>query len=372
MRAERALGAAEVEAIEPAQNPSLVLTHQQTLHGPTDRETVVGVELPFSISGRRGVLRDAARARQHAIDARARIDLFETALDFREAFALAVVEHERSMVMAQQQKSLEALARALEQLTARGEIAQYDVARHRAEVRLHARALASARARAGAAHRRLSRWLGEPMQAPPSTAALARTRLVPEQITQHPKLAMLRETSRAAGLESAAARRRWIPDPGVFAGYRQVASGAETGHGVSVGLQFPLTISEHGQGASSRARAEQQLADAHASRLERELAQELSVAVASLRALEAALEQAEAGVADTERLEQSAAALYSAGEASITELLDAYRTRENAALDRLVALEELLAARLAVMRAAGKQFEPELDAICGSQKEQVR
>ena len=367
-RAERALGAAEVQAIEPLQNPSLVLTHQQTLSGPPDRETVVGAELPFSISGRRGLLRSAARAKQRASDARAKADLFEMALGFREAFAVAVVERERSEVMAQHQKALEELARVLEQLTARGETAQYDVARHRAEVRLHARGLAGARVRAEAAQRRLSRWLDAPADGPLNTAALAQIHPMPQRVSQHPEIAALRETSQAAGLESDAAARRWIPDPEVFAGYRQVASEAGTGHGLSLGLQVPLTLFEQGQGASTRARAEQQLADARAARLERELSHELLAAAATLPPLEAALNQAEASVADTERLKQNARALYSAGEASITELLDAYRMGENAALDRLAALEELLAARLAVMRAAGKQFEPRLDASCGGQE----
>lgn len=371
-RAERGLGAAEVHAIEPAQNPSFVLTHQQALSGPTDRETIVGAQIPFSISGRRGLLREAARAKQRASEARARADLFEMALDFREAFALAVVEHERAFVMAQHQQALEVLARALEQLTTRGETAAYDVRRHQAEVRLHARALAGARARAEVAHRRLSRWLDGPTGGPWSSAELAQTRLVPQQASQHPEIAVLRGTSRAAGLEGDAARRRWLPEPEVFAGYRQVASGAETGHGLSLGLQFPLTFFEHGQGAATRARAEQQLADARADRLERELSSELAAAVASLAPLEAALTQAELNVAETEQLEQSARVLYSAGEASITELLDAYRTGENAALDRLVALEDLLAARLAVMRAAGKQFQPELDRTCGADEKATR
>jgi len=371
-RAERALGAAEVRAIEPLQNPSLLLTHQQTLSGPTDRETVVGAELPFSISGRRGLLRSAARAKQRASDARARADLFEMALDFREAFAFAVVEHERSVVMAQHQQALEELARVLEQLTSRGEAAQYDVGRHRAEGRLHARALASTRVRAEAARRRLALWLDGPIDGPLNIGALAPTRVVPQQVSQHPEIRVLHETSLAAGLESDAAGRRWVPDPQIFAGYRQVASEAGTGHGLSLGLEVPLTFFEHGQGAATRARAEQQLADARAVRLERQFSQELSAAAATLGPLEAALKQAELSVTDTEQLKQNARALYSAGEASITELLDAYRTGESAALDRLQALEELLAARLAVMRAAGKQFDPQLDASCGSQENPSR
>jgi outer membrane protein TolC len=59
--------------------------------------------------------------------------------------------------------------------------------------------------------------------------------------------------------------------------------------------------------------------------------------------------------------------LYSAGEASIAEVLDAYRTAEDAQLDRLAVLEDLVAARLDAMRASGTQFDPELDVACRKQ-----
>jgi outer membrane protein, heavy metal efflux system len=372
-RAERGVGASELGAIEPLQNPSLVIEHQQTLSGPSERETVIGAEIPLVLSGRRGLLRDAARARQRVSDARASADLLGTALDFRTAFALAVVEQERAAVMQEQQKALEELSTALQQLTARGEAAAYDVRRHQAEVRLHARSLAAARARAQTAQRRLAHWLDEPTDAALLTSAgLAQAPVTPNQKNQHPEVTALRGTAQAASFESDAARRRWLPEPEIFAGYRQVAAGDVTGHGVALGLKLPLTFFEHGQGASTKARAEQRLAEARADRLERELDRELGAASASLQALEAALQQAQQNVAETAKLKESARILYGAGEASITELLDAYRTGESAALDRLTALEELLAARLAVMRAAGKQFVPELDASCGSQGNAVR
>jgi outer membrane protein, heavy metal efflux system len=372
-RAERGVGAAEVGAIEPLQNPSLVVEHQQNLSGVNERETIIGAEIPLVLSGRRGLLRDAARARQRVSEARASADLLATAIDFRTAFALAVVEHERAAVMQEHQKALEDLSNALQQLTARGETAAYDVRRHQAEVRLHARSLAAARARAEAAQRRLAYWLDGPADAALlTTAGLARAPMAASQKNQHPEVMALRGTAQAAGLESDAARRRWVPEPEVFAGYRQIAAGDLTGHGIALGLKLPLTFFEHGQGASAKARAERSLAEARADRLERELDRELAAASGSLRALEAALQQAEQNVAETEKLKESARVLYGAGEASITELLDAYRTGESAALDRLTALEELLAARLAVMRAAGKQFDPELDASCGSQGKAVR
>jgi cobalt-zinc-cadmium efflux system outer membrane protein len=367
--AERSAGAAELGAIEPAQNPSLVAQHQQTLDGPSERETVIGAEFPVPWSGRRGVMREAARERQRAAQARASADDLSTALDFRQAYTVAVVEHERLRIMAAHQTSLQDLSTALAQLVARGETASYDVRRHQSEVRLHARALASVKARAQRAARRLAYWLGGPPDAALLTSnSLSRAPLASGERTSSPAVLALRAEARAAALESDAAGRRWVPEPELFAGYRQVASGDATGHGVSLGITLPLTVFERGQGAAARARAERTLFEARAARLARELETERRAADESLQALEAALREAEQIEVETERLKESARVLYGAGEASITELLDAYRTGENAALDRLSALEELFAARLSVMRAAGKQFDAVLDASCGSRQ----
>jgi len=371
--AQRGVGEVEVGAIEPLRNPSLVVEHQQTLQGLNERETIVGAEIPVPLSGRRGVLRDAARARQKASNARADADTLETSLDFREAYTEAAIEQSRVLVLRGQQKTLESLTSVLEQLAARGESAPYDVRRHRAEVRLHARTLASAEVRAGAAAQRLTIWLDQPVDVESlvldanvgSSAARA-------DKSQHPDVEVLRSTAQAAGLEAEAERRRWAPEPEVFAGYRQIGAGDQIGHGVSLGLSIPLTFFEHGQGASSKARAERVLAEARAERLQRQHDAELGVAVTRIRTLEAALREAEQTVKDASELMDGARRLYGAGEASIAEVLDAYRTAENAALDRVAALEELLAARLAVMRASGKQFDSELDAACGSRGGAVR
>jgi cobalt-zinc-cadmium efflux system outer membrane protein len=371
--AERGLGEAEIGAIEPLQNPSLVVEHQQTLQGFDERETIVGAQIPVALSGRRGVLREAARARQRVSNARADADTLETALDFREAYTEAGIEQARVLVLREQQKTLESLTSVLEQLAARGESARYDVRRHQAEVRLHARTLASAEVRATAAAERLAIWLDQRVEAASLVAdANAGASTARAETSQHPDVVVLRSTAEAAEREAEAASRRWVPEPEVFAGYRQVGAGDQTGHGVSLGVLVPLTFFEHGQGAASKARAERVLAAARAERLQRRHQAELRVAVTRGKTLEVVLREAEQTVKDAAELMDGARRLYGAGETSIAEVLDAYRTAEKAALDRLTALEELLAARLAVMRASGKQFDPELDAACGSRGGAVR
>lgn len=49
----RDAGAADVGAAEVLPNPSLVVQHQQTLGGPPDRESAVGITVPLGLGGRR-------------------------------------------------------------------------------------------------------------------------------------------------------------------------------------------------------------------------------------------------------------------------------------------------------------------------------
>jgi outer membrane protein TolC len=56
--------------------------------------------------------------------------------------------------------------------------------------------------------------------------------------------------------------------------------------------------------------------------------------------------------------------LYAAGEASITELLEAYRVAEEAQLAELALTEHVALTRLQLMRASGTMFDAELDRHC--------
>ena len=67
---------------------------------------------------------------------------------------------------------------------------------------------------------------------------------------------------------------------------------------------------------------------------------------------------------DALALRNKATQLYAAGEASITELLEAYRVAEEAQLAELALAERLALTRLALMRAAGSMFDADLDRQC--------
>lgn len=71
-------------------------------------------------------------------------------------------------------------------------------------------------------------------------------------------------------------------------------------------------------------------------------------------------------VAEAASLQTMSVTLYTAGEATLTELLDAYGAAEQARLARIELAEEIARARLARMRAAGTLFQPALDQACGA------
>jgi cobalt-zinc-cadmium efflux system outer membrane protein len=364
-KAARANGDAEPGAIEPIRLPSLVLEHQQTLEGPRERESIAAIAIPLALGGRRGSLKDAAVARRGASHARADADAFETALQFRRAYASTSLEAARLGVLQRQQQALESLTKKLEQLAARGERSNYDVRRQQMESTLHARTVSESELKLTRARAELAIWLGRPLD----DASLADqgswlSPITHAAVSEHPELAALRADARASAAESEAARKRWVPELEAFVGYRQIADEVRTGHGVSLGLTVPLTFFEHGAGAATKAHAEQALFEARVAREKRQQSIEASAAIAHTKALAVVLAQSERTLAATRGLTEGALQLYNAGEASIADVLDAYRTAENAELARIEVLEDLMMTRLQAMRAAGTQFDRNLDAAC--------
>ena len=373
-RAEQLQGEAAVAAADVLPNPSLVVEHQQTLRGPSDRETTVGLSVPLGLGGRRFVLQDAAQARREQALANARATRFEAALAFREAYAAAALDAARLDVLTQQQASLDALTTKIQGLARGGENAGYDLLRQATQARLHRRLVASMQARATASRTLLEAWTGEAVTLPAvDPAKLAggtqAQGAAPGSLGAPSSQARARgldAAARASALEAEAARRRWVPDVEIFAGYRVLSSAdSRTGHGISLGLTIPLTFFDHGQGEAAQAEAARAVAEASAAGLRRESGALAKAATARLGILEASAADLDRAVADGAALEAQAGKLYAAGESSIAELLDALRAAEEVRLARIDLLEELVLARLARMRALGTLLDATLDKACG-------
>jgi cobalt-zinc-cadmium efflux system outer membrane protein len=363
-KAARFRGEAEVTAAGVLPNPSLVAEHQRTLTGFEERETIVGLSVPLGIGGRRFLLQDAAAARREQARADAAATLFESALAFREVYARAVADQARVDVLAEQQAALDALSVVIQGLARGGEAAGYDLLRQKTQSRHHRALLESARSRALASRALLEIWLEGEVQVPSGGDTPRAPGASFARETKTPALRSLEASARASSVEASAERRRWVPDLDVFAGYRAVSAGNDTGQGISLGLTLPLTFFDHGQGEAARAEAERELALARANVLRREQRAAVKSARVRLATLEMALAETDAATNDAAAVQIKAKQLYAAGESTITELLEAFRMAEDVRLAKLDVVEEMAHARLALMRAAGTMFDAKLDGVC--------
>lgn len=372
-RAQLLAGAAQVTAAEVLPNPSLVAEHQRALTGATDHETTLGVSVPLSLSGRRSLSQDAARAHAEQAAFSATGTLFEGAIEFRRAYAAAVLDRARVAVLTEQQALLDALSATIDGLAKGGEAAQYDRLRQRVNARLHQRAVDVAAARARGSLALLEAWLG-------TTILLADTPILElaggptadarglgGALAQHPSLAALQAEQRASALDARSARRRWVPDLTLFGGYRTTTVEAATGHGISLSLGVPLTFFDHGQGDASVAEARRARAAAEEEQLRRRYGGRLQAAAAQLEALTKSIADLASISADASSLLEQTSQLYTAGEATLTELLEAFRASEEARVGVIELAEELVSLRLERMAAAGTQLDAALDEACGNQ-----
>jgi outer membrane protein TolC len=368
-RAERIRGEAEVSAAAVSPNPALVASHQRALNGPTDAETIVGLSVPIRVSGRRSLLQDAARARREQAQADAHATLFESALAFREAYVTAMIDEAKLDVAERQQAVLLRLNATMTGLASRGEAAGYDILRQELLSKVHRRAVESLRAQAARSRALLSAWTGGEVALPKLSLDLLagghRTN-DGEAPMASPRARSLALAARAATLDARAARRRWVPDLDLFAGYRATDLESDTGHGIALEITVPMTFFDHGQGEAARAEADAALAEARLNVLRREHRAELRSASAEIAILEPGVQDAEAAVRETLELRGRAEQLYAAGEASITELLQAFQSVEEAELGLIALREQIAHARLALMRARGSLLDPNLDQRCGA------
>lgn len=368
-RAEQRLGAAQVDAARVLPNPTLSVSHQRGLTGPTDRETIVGLSVPLGIGGKRSILQDAARAREMQARADARTTMFEGAVAFREAYLVAVADASRLRAAEAQQAALERLSDLVRRLKQGGETAGYDLLRQETQTKLHAQSVGLLRARADGSRRRLAAWLGRDVALPTEGLSMlpaSDLRVDALASAAHPRLESLRASAKASALEAGAARRSWVPELELFGGYRLTDLGDAAGHGISLGLSAPLTLFDRGQGAAGRLDAETTLARSMADALAREQAALSSAARAELALLLPHVAEAHQLVEATDQVKLRAEQLYAAGEGSITELLEAYRSAEEARFRAIEVDEQVAGVRLALNRAHGSFFDASLDRQCGA------
>ena len=334
-----------------------------------DRESVAGVTehivmvaQPLPITGRRGFEVQAASAIADATASRADEDIRRLRADLRLAFAELVAAQVREEQLTVARDRLRELADILGKRESAGDAAGFDRLRAEREV-LEIdtdRALAAAdRARAQAILASFFTDAADPAQllamAPPAapTHVPSLDALLERAESARGELQAWRHEVEAADFAQRAADRRWIPEPEVVAGSKSSNSGGgDIGSVITVHASIPLFDRGRPERALATARAAQAESRAAAIRLvQRAQIAALRVAVLERRAV-AERYRAQA-VSGGDQIARIAQVSYDAGERSILELLDAYRTGLSARV------------RQAVLDAAVRQTEIELEFVSG-------
>jgi outer membrane protein, heavy metal efflux system len=352
--AELEVADAELRATGAWPNPSAEVSRQANAIGVRAGETQdqLVFSLPFALSGRLGLLRDAAAKDVEA--ARARLSFARASLrhEATAAFLEATAARRRIDV---ERHALAQLAPIVAAITAQekaGEAAGYDRVRIELEMkrledqlagaiadeaRVVARAQAmlnpdSAVVELALAEHDLSAVLpGEPLARGASTRGDVR--------------ALAAETE-AADLQADAAWRALIPEPTLFGGgYILDIGRPERGAGYAVGVEVPIPVFDSGQGGRARAKARGALAEAQHRALVHAAQARLTAALAerAARVKRARMHDAEVVVRAQELLAITSTA-YRGGGAALLALVDAERAQREASA---VSIDLHLAARLA-------------------------
>jgi cobalt-zinc-cadmium efflux system outer membrane protein len=358
VRAAVEVARADVLAAARWPNPRVTF-NREAVAGVTENMLMVAQLVP--VTGRRRFEMSAASARVDAASSRADDRLRRLRADLRLAFTDLWAAQARERELARSRDQLGELADVLGRRELAGETAGFDRLRAEREVldvEVDRAAAATERAQAQGV-------LASFFPAVPDgeidavRPALASGTLPPvdELMTRAEQVrgelaALQRDLDAASFLEQAAGRRR-VPEPEIVAGTKSSNAGSgDVGSIISVHVTVPLFDRGAPERAATQARAAQVRAEADALRLSvRTQIAAWRAAVIERRAVADRYRAASAGAA--EQVGRIAQVSYEAGEGSILELLDAYRTTSAARV------------RQAALDAAVREAEIELEFASG-------
>jgi outer membrane protein, heavy metal efflux system len=323
-------------------NPQVALGYERLgAPGGHASESTAQISQTFDISGRRGLLQDAAGSRASAAE-RDRRDREQKLIgEVRRAFADALHRERSKDSAAAWLARLEEATTVVARLTRAGEASGYDRRRVEREMHLARAKLLTADADLARARENLAGLLGAPSGSfrlageldPPPPPPLADLQA---RLRERPDLASLAAQAEAFDHERLAAERRWIPDMTLGVGHKRTDETGRSENGVILSFSVPLPVFDRGQAGEQKARGQ-----AMTLRAERDL--QLARAEGELRGLwrqaaqlhEAVVAFRTQTAAGSRELSRIAQASYRAGEGGILELLDAYRAELDATLTEL-------------------------------------
>lgn len=270
-------------------------------------------------------------------------------LDMREVYAEWALAAAREERLAAQAERVEALSERVSARAERGETSGLEA--HR--LALAAEALRARVALAAASRERArieaARWApAMPEDARPVVPELPPA---PSLDGAHPLIRAAEADLAAARLERKAAGR-FVASPELSVGWQRQQSGGEVFDGPLLGLVWSIPVFDRNR--AEKAAADARIAGAQA-RLElarRELAASQTAARASFERLAQSLGRSRSALAKSERMLDGAEAAFRLGEATLTDLLDTYRSVTEGALAVLDLQEAALAAHRELERLA--------------------
>lgn len=364
-RALEGRGQADVDASRVFGNPVLTFEHDHMVAPVDVSQSLIGLGIGVDLGGRHFLLEDAADARLEGARLGGATVLVEAALDLRGWLVRLAADEARLAIGRDAGTRLEAVQVTIDSLATGGEAAAYDARRLGLATKQHARRLSLVKARISEARGQIRAAVGAVELAPLELDALAQGMEADAGAPSPPMLGRIDALVRANELEAEAARRRWVPELGLFLGYRfGLGENVDVSHGLTFRVSIPLTFFDHGQGEAARIDADTSILRAERQRLVERMEAVWASAGDTLGALDGAA-SADDSTAEADALEADALKLYGAGEGSIVDVLDAYRASEDARLARVDLDEKRAEARLEKMRLRGSLFDADLDRACG-------
>ena len=360
VRAARAgVDVAQAEGLAAGRWPNPRITfNREAVAGISEYMVMVSQVLP--ITGRRGLDVSAAAARAEAASSRADTRLRRLRADVRLAFTDLWAAQVRERELARSRDQFRDLAGVLGRREAAGEAAGFDTLRADREVMSVEADRATAATDRARAQAIVASFLATPPAAIEAVGTGPEPRILPaldELIAvaerSNGELVALERELEAAGFAERAAERRSIPEPEIVAGTKSSSiAGGDMGSIFSVHVALPVFDRSRAERAVAQARALQVRAEAETFR--RTLrAQVMAWHAAVTERREMADRFRAAAGPGADQIERIARVSYEAGEGSILELLDAYRTASSVRI------------RLAGLDAAVREAEIELEFVSG-------
>lgn len=324
---------AEETAID---TPSLEVAHEQVFGDDNIAmyQITASVEQTFDLSGWRRQLRRATPHREAALRAQRDQYRLEVASAVRRAFFEVRLHEERIVVMDRWIERLQTGVEAIGQRRESGDASPYDELRVSRELDLaRARKAAEESARAEA-WSQLRGWLPIDVESPTLNGSLTPEQPEDADAYRVPRVAELEALELSLETESGAWGSPFWRGWTLGGGYRFAQQMGSRGHGFVVSLSVPLSFWNTDAPRVERLEAELSAVRSEL-RLEQTLSQQLEDAARErVERCLTALSQVPAPEGDA-RLSLMASTAYSAGEGTLTEMLDAYGSETELQLARI-------------------------------------